>query len=71
MPCIGKETSGIGEHAYEAGKVAQIGQRCQLVGHSLFVVVEPPCASLLYLGNCRGILETAQDGADGGIVIRV
>ena len=35
------------------------------------MVVEPPCAALLDLGHGAGVLEAADDGADGLVVVGV
>lgn len=71
MSGIGEETPGIRQHSDEAGEVPQICKGGQLVGHALFMVIEPPCASLLDFCCHGGILETAKDGADGGIVVGI
>ena len=71
MPGVGQEAPGIRQHPYEAGEVAQVRQGYQLFPHADFVVVEPPCAALLDLGHGAGVLEAADDGADGLVVVGV
>ena len=71
MSGVGQEASGVGEHAYKAGQIAKVCQGDHLLLHAGLVVVEPPGAALLDLGGCRGILEAADDGADGLIVLGI
>jgi len=33
------------------------------------MIVEPPCGTLLDLGNSSGILETAKDRTDGLVIV--
>lgn len=71
MSGIGEEASGIGQHSYETGQIAQVCQRDQLFRHPDLVIVKPPCAALLYLGHCSRILEAAQDGTDCLVVVGI
>lgn len=71
MSGVRQEASGVGQHADEAGEISQVGEGNHLILHTGLVIVEPPCASLLNLGNGGGILETAEDGADGLIVVGI
>ena len=45
-------------------------QGCHLLSHAGLVVVEPPCGALLDLTG-ELLLETADDGSDGSIIIDV
>ena len=71
MAGVGEEAAGVGEHAHKAGQHAQIGQRSELLGHALEMVVEPPGRAVLQLADRFRVLEAADDGADGGIVIGI
>ena len=68
---VRKEASGVGEHANEVAKAAQVCQTGHLGGHTLLVIIEPPCGALLQLAHYCRILEASQDSADGSIVIGV
>ena len=68
---IGDEAPGIRKHAYKSGEKAHTCQRCKLLFHSFAVVVEPPGAALLDSASAGTALETAHDGADGGVVVGI
>ena len=65
---VGQEASGICQHTDKTGKISEVGKGNQLILHACFMVIEPPCAALLNLGYSGGILEAAQNGADGLVV---
>ena len=71
MPGVGKKASGIRKHSHKAGQISQICQRGKLFLDAGLVVVEPPGTSLLDLSPRLFILETADDGADGSVVIGI
>ena len=71
MSCIGEETSGIGEHAYEIREHSHICQRGHLFYHSGFVVIEPPRRAMLQFAHGGSILEAADHGVDDRVVIRI
>lgn len=71
VSCVGQETSGVCQHTHESGEVAQVGKRNQLILHACFVVVEPPCTALLNFCYGGGILEAAQNGADGLVIVGI
>ena len=71
MAGIGKKASGICKHSHKAGQIAQLCQRGKLLLDAGLVVIEPPGTSLLDLSPCLFILETADDGTDGGVVIGI
>ena len=68
MSGVGKETSGVGQHTDEVSKASQVSERGHLLGHAGLVIVEPPCGALLDLTG-ELLLETADDGSDGSIII--
>lgn len=68
MSGVGEEASGVGQHTDEVSKAAQVSERGHLLGHAGLVIVEPPCGTLLDLAG-ELLLEAAQDGADGSIII--
>lgn len=70
MSGVGKETSGVGQHTDEVSKASQVSERGHLLGHAGLVIVEPPCGALLDL-SWELLLETADDSADGGVIIRI
>ena len=59
MSGIRQKAAGIGEHAREVCQHTQTGKCCHLFCHTFFVVVEPPCRTLLYLSSCGTVLETS------------
>ena len=65
---VGQEASGIGQHSNESGQVAQVSQGDHLILHTGLVIVEPPSGTLLDL-SWEFLLEAADDGADGSVVI--
>ena len=71
MPCVGKETAGIGKHADKLPDDAEIGKTRELIEHAGLVVIEPPGGAVLDLACAAFILETADDGIDGSIVNRI
>ena len=71
MPCVRKKTPGIRQHSDKIAKKPQICKRCHLVNYSLFIVVEPPCASLLDLSGASFILKTTDDSANYRIIRRI
>ena len=68
MSGIGQEASGIGQHSNESGQVAQVSQGDHLILHTGLVIVEPPSGTLLDL-SWEFLLEEADDGADGSVVV--
>lgn len=71
MSRVGQEASGVCQHPDKTGKISQVCQGGHLILHSHLVIVEPPGAALLYLGHCGGVLETAQDAADGLVIVGI
>ena len=43
----GEEAAGVGQHADEGGEHADAGKRRKLGFHAVFVIVEPPCGTML------------------------
>ena len=65
----GEEAAGVGQHANEGREHADAGKRRKLGFHAVFVIVEPPCGTLLDLCNSSGILETSKDRTDGLVIV--
>ena len=70
MSGVGQETSGVSQHTDKVSEASKIGQGNHLFGHASLVIVKPPRAALLNLAG-KPFLETADDGADSGIVIGI
>lgn len=68
---VGEEASRIGQHADEVGEKPQVCKRGHLLGHSGFIVVEPPGGAVLDFSDSRGILEAADNRTDSSIVNRI
>ena len=68
---VGQEASGVCQHSDEAGQIAKSCQGGHLFLHAGLVVIEPPCAALLNLCDSGGILEAAEDGSDGLVVVGI
>ena len=68
MSGVGQEASGVGQHSYKSGQITQVSQGDHLILHAGLVIIEPPCRTLLDLAR-ELVLETADDGADGCIVM--
>ena len=71
MSGVGQEAPGVCQHSYKTGKISEVGKGNHLVLHACLVVIEPPCAALLNFCYSGGILEAAQNGSDGLIVIGI
>ena len=69
MSCIGQKASRIGEHSNEIAKQSKTCQRSHLIDHTLFVIVKPPCTSLLDLAGNLCSLETSEDRSDRLVII--
>ena len=69
MAGIRQKASGICQHAYKAGKVTETCKGAKMGFHAGSVIVKPPGAAVLELGNGLTVLETAHNGFNGCIVI--
>ena len=69
MSCIRQKASGICQHSHKITEKSQVGKGCHLIDHTLLVVIEPPCASLLNLSCNASILEASDDRSDCCIVV--
>lgn len=71
MSCVGQEASGICQLSHKVSEQPEIYQGCHLRDHSLLVIVEPPCTSLLDLAGSLCSLEASEDRSDRLIIIRI
>ena len=71
MSCVRQEASGIRQHSYKAGQIAEVCKGNHLVLHACLMVIEPPCGALLDFGNGCGILEASKNCADSLVIVRV
>ena len=62
---------GVCQHSYEVAQKAEVCEGLHLVLHAALGVIEPPCASLLDLGNCRTFVEAVEHSVDDLVIVRV
>lgn len=68
MTWVGKEASGVRQHTNKVAKQTQIGQRRHLFFHSGFIIIKPPCRTVLDLADRIGILEASNDCSNQFII---